>query len=151
MCKRCIWIVFAIGLVLSVCTGCKQKVYKYSFYQSIDNVEKVEICGYDYYTHTVTSLKVLGSDDAKALLDDITALECYKHFGDHVISYGVVVVYITYLNGEAEVIGFDNTASIDHNGEWWISSYNFNDADFCSMILKYINKDQLPDLSPFMK
>ena len=40
-------------LVINSVTGC-QRTYDYSFAQSRENIEKVEIGEYDYYSHSTT-------------------------------------------------------------------------------------------------
>ena len=76
-------------------TGCN-RTYEYSFSQNLDNVEKVEICAYDHETETVILITVLDEANSKSLLEDIGALKCKRHFGDCPVSYGEIIVYITY-------------------------------------------------------
>ncbi len=122
----------------------------YSFSQPLDQVEKVEICKYDYYTSTTTPLLVLDESRANALLTDIDALLCKRHFGDHIMDYGKVVVYITYSNGEAEVIGIWNVATVDTNGKWRIGGEYFDEKELCSLLLQYAPELQ-PELQKYLE
>lgn len=138
--------VVAIFLIVYT-TGCKSIKYNYSFTQDLDNVVSVEIRKYDYATGATTPLVTLDESTALSLLEDISALDCYKQFGDYPRDdYSDVVVYISYANGAAEVIGIRNTARVDSEGKWWVSSYYFNDAAWCNVILKYIDSEIVPEL-----
>lgn len=144
--RRSILVVLLILLLPIVITGCRQ-TYDYSFAQSIDHVEKVEICQYEYKTHTSTSLITLNNNQARALLTDIDALKCKKHFGDHTQDYGEVVIYITYTDGTAEVIGLWNVALVDEEGLWHIGIEYFDAKELYAIMVKYTDEDLLPDLS----
>lgn len=124
---------FLITLVIISVTGC-QRTYDYSFAQSIENVEKVEICEYDYYSHSTALIAVLDAEDADSLLSEIDAIECKRHFGDHTSTYGEVVVYITYADGTAEVIGLRNVAQVDKDGEWHIGVEYFDATKICALL-----------------
>ena len=136
-------------LIILITAGC-QRIYEYSFAQSKDNVEKVEICAYDYDTQTTTPLVVLNEGDTNELLQEIDAMECKRHFGDHTQDYGEIVVYISYKNQTAEVIGLCNVAQVDKNGKWHIGIEYFDASQLCSLIMKYVNADLLPDLSKYL-
>lgn len=135
-------------LVINSVTGC-QRTYDYSFAQSIENIEKVEICEYDYYSHSTTLIAVLDTEDAESLLSEIDALACKRHFGDHTSTYGEVVVYITYTDGTGEVIGLRNVAQVDEDGQWHIGIEYFDAAEICALIMKYVDVNSLPDLSKY--
>lgn len=139
---------FISVLVIINVTGC-QRTYNYSFAQSIENVQKVEICEYDYYSHSTTLIAVLDTEDADSLLSEIDALTCKRHFGDHTSTYGEVVVYITYTDGTAEVIGLRNVAQVDKGGEWHIGIEYFDATQMCALIMKYVDEALLPDLSKY--
>ena len=136
----------AILFILASTAGCEMAGSSYSFSQSIENVKKVEICSYDYAQKTVTPIKELTTEEAEGILEDIAALECYKHFGDSTRDYGEVVIYITYENDEAEVIGIWNVAQVDLEGEWHIGIEYFDRTAFCEMLGKYIDMDLLPEI-----
>lgn len=140
--------ILVVCLVVTTASGC-HRTYDYSFSQSVDHVKKVEICQYDFDTRTTTSLVHLDSNQACALLSDIETLECKKHFGDHTEDYGEVVIYITYFDGTAEVIGLWNVALVDKEGLWHIGIEYFDANELCSIILKYVDEDLLPNLSEY--
>ena len=141
---------FCLLMVLSVLifTGCN-RTYTYSTAQSLDNVDKVEICEYDYGSKSTSTIVVLDQVDAEALVNEINALECKRHFGDHTTSYGTVVIYISYKDGNAEVIGDRNVAQVDADGDWSIGNEYFDTEQFLALITKYVDAELLPDLSEY--
>ena len=138
-------------LIAVAFTGCNFIDYTYSLDQSMDNIQKVELCSYDYESNSTSLIIELDMETGKALLTEITALTCRKYFGDHTSDYGPVVLYITYTNGEAEVIGMCNSASVDLTGEWWISIYYFDDIQWCNTVLKYVDPEMVPQLVEYME
>ena len=96
-CKKMIALLLLITSVLMLTAGCN-RTYDYSFAQSLDNVEKVEIRAYEYdpYDGQTTPIVTLGEEDGKALLMEIDAMKCKRHFGDHTHDFGEIVIYITY-------------------------------------------------------
>jgi len=140
-----------LALFVLACTGCQFVKYTYVYDQSIDKVEKVEICRYDYATKTVTPVATMDAAPAENLLTDITLLDCYKAFGDGSRDYGEIVIYITYLDGTAEVQGMVNSASIDLEGNWWIKSYYFDYAQWCSVVLQYVDPEIVPELGRYVE
>lgn len=151
-CKKLLSALLMIVFVPLLTTGCLsiyQRTYDYSFAQPLDQVEKVEICKYNYYTSTTTPLLVLDESQANALLTDIDALPCKKHFGDSPMDYGEAVVYITYSNGEAEVIGIWNVAKVDISGNWHIGVEYFDRKELCPLLLQYV-PELLPELQKYL-
>ena len=139
---------YMILLLILFFTGCN-RTYAYSFAQSLDNVDKVEICEYDYDSKSTSTIVALNHADAKALLNEINAMKCKRHFGDHTTNYGEVVIYITYTDGNAEVIGDRNVAQVDTNGNWHIGIEYFDTDQFLTLITKYVDSDLLPDLDEY--
>ena len=135
-------------LLFAIITGC-QRTYDYSFEQSLDNVEKVEICRYDDNSQSTTTIAVLSKTDADSLLTEIDAMECRRYFGDGTMDYGEVVIYITYADQTAEVIGLHNVAKVDKDGDWHIGVEYFNAQQICALIMKYVDAELLPDLSKY--
>ena len=142
-------LVFLSLCLLVATTGCN-RTYDYSFAQSLDKVEKVEIRTYDDATQSSMLVVTLNETDGKALLSEVNALKCKRYFGDCPRSYGEVIIYITYLDQTAEVIGIDNVAQVDKNGKWHIGIEHFDRQQLCTLILKYVDKDLLPDLSKYL-
>ena len=149
-CKKMIALLLLITSVLMLTAGCN-RTYDYSFAQNLDNVEKVEIRAYEYDPHDdkTTPIVTLGEEDGKALIEEIDAMECKRHFGDHTSTYGEIVVYITYKDQTAEVIGLRNVAQVDKDEEWHIGIEYFDAAQLCTLIMKYVDGDLLPDLSKY--
>lgn len=133
-------------LIAVAFAGCNFIDYTYSLDQSMDNIEKVEICLYDYESDSTSFAVELEQEAASALLDDIMSLSCRVPFGDTGDDYGPVVLYITYINGEAEVLGRLKSASVDLTGTWQMKSYTFNGVEWCSTVLKYVDSELVPEL-----
>ncbi len=148
-CKKFLSALLLIVFVLLLMAGC-QRTYDYSFSQPLDQVEKVEICAFDDRTKTATPLVILDESQANALLADIDALPCKRHFGDHTMDYGEAVVYITYANGEAEVIGIWHVAKVDASGEWNIGIEYFGGEELPALLLQYA-PELLPDLQIYLE
>ncbi len=127
-----------------------QRTYEYSFSQPLNQVEKVEIRKYDYDTSTATPFVVLDERQANALLTDIDALSCKRYFGHGSTSYGEAVVYITYANGEAEVIGIYNVAKVDTSGKWHMGLLYFPRKELCTLLLQYA-PELLPELQKYLE
>ena len=143
--KNTVIFLFAITFLTSL-SGCRLIKYSYPFTQDVADVISVEICRYDFYDKLVTPIIELEKDKATSLLEDISELDCYMRFGDGTRDYGRVVIYITYKNGEAEVIGKSNRARVDAKGEWWIEPYYFDKAEWSALILKYVDEELVPEL-----
>ena len=96
-CKKMIALLLLITSVLMLTAGCN-RTYDYSFAQNLDNVEKVEIRAYEYdpYDGQTTPIVTLDEEDGKALLNEVDAMKCKRHFGDHTHDFGEIVIYITY-------------------------------------------------------
>lgn len=143
---RFFWLFAIIGAVATVFVGCELIDYKYSLDQNIDNIEKVEIHLYDYKSDSSSFVTEMEPEAAKALLAEITSLTCHKSFGDPIEDYGFVVLYIRYSNGEAEVLGRLNSASVDSNGKYRKKDCYFNGVEWCSTVLKYVDPELVPEL-----
>lgn len=137
-------------LLIIFCTGC-QRTYDYSFAQSIDNIEKVEIHAYDDETQTSTLIVELDDLTGKTLLAEIDALKCKRHFGDSTMAYGEVIIYISYYDQTAEVIGLWNVAQVDTDGKWHIGVSYFDATQMCTLIMDYVDADLLPDLRHYFE
>ena len=136
-----------LTLLFLIC-GCVYRDYTYEFDQPIENIEKVEIMTYDENTNTTSLLKELEKEEYTSLLHSITKLSCGKYFGDGMrFSVGKSIIYITYVNGSAEVIGYDNNVHINSSGEWEIDMYYFNDNEFYDLLSDYIDRDLLPSIT----
>lgn len=152
--KRILALACAIA-ILAILHGCQRKEYRYTFDQPFSNVVKVEIMRYHYATQTedsyTTTILELDLHTAESLLKEVSELPCYKHFMDPPTGYGEVILYITYANGEGEVIGFVNSASVREDGIWRRKVYYFNKAQWCEMLLKYVDAELVPELDKYMQ
>lgn len=138
-------------VVLVAVAGCSLIEYSYSYAQDLDKVEKVELCRYDYWTKTVEVISVLDMGTAALLLSDIASLSCFRPFGDSSTDYGEIVVYISYKNGEAEVMGMGNTATVGLDGRWMMTGYYFDDAQWCEVVMKYVDPQLVPELQRYLE
>ena len=140
-----------IAILLTTLLGCR-KTCSYSFDQDLSNIASVEICRYDYHTDSTTSIMCLDEDASMKLLKDIAALNSYKPWsGDGTRDYGEIVVYITYQNKEAEVIGMVHSASVDIKGEWWIKPDYFDYAEWSAVIMENVGEDVVPELKKYVE
>ncbi len=136
--KMCV--VYLLFLILICMSGCRWLfTYSYSIDQSPDQVEKIEICKYDYKTEKLTSIKTLDEQEKETILTEIPLLTCRRHFpGNHRTDYGEIVIFITYKDNTAEVLGVWNVAKVDGDGDWNIGMEYFEEEDFLKMLLKYL-------------
>lgn len=93
--RKLIRLCIIAALILTGAAGCGWTKYAYPSAQSLDDVEKVEICQYDYdaLSPKMASLMVLDENVADALLTEITQLDSYQSFGEPSFAYGEVVIY----------------------------------------------------------
>lgn len=129
-------LLFSLICACMLC-GCQRKAYTYAFNQDIASIRKVEICTYNYKTEEHSAVKELNEEEIESLCADIQDLKCYKWFGDHATGFGAVIVYITYADGGAEIVGPVNTAWVDASGNWDLTAYYFDNEPFYEMISKY--------------
>ena len=152
--KIFLMILVIVMIVSSV--GCSEtiwtKEYEFTFSQSVNNVTSVKIVRYDDETESIIEVvKVLSDYEAEMLIADFTATGCRKHFGDHGTYYGYILVLISYENQEVDVIGPQNCAHIDENGEWSIQIKHFDDGDFCDIVLRYVDRELVPELERYLQ
>ena len=147
-----LWIVIAI-LVLQ--SGCLRIERRYIFAQSFGNVIKVEVCQYHYDPNpreqSVTPLAELDLNTAESMLNEFSATTCYRYFGDATQDYGEIVLYISYSNGEAEVLGRLNSARVDADGKWHIRGEYFDDEQWYGVLEKYIDSELMAEIEKYRK
>ena len=140
-----------LGIVLlCMLTGCYSEPFTYEFRQPRSNVEKVEICAYDHKESTKEVLVQLDEETADALFADLQALPCVEGFTiDAPNSYGPVVIFITYLDGEEEMIGIYNIGWRDADGKLHTSNMNFHIPDMRALIPKYVDAELIAEFGEF--
>ncbi len=112
------------------------------------NIEKVEIMTYDDTSKVTTPLKELNKEEYTALLQSLKEMPCKKQFGDGIrFSVGKSIIYITYVDGSAEAIGYSNNVHISSTGEWDIDAYYFNADKFYDLLSEYVDRDLLPSIT----
>ena len=122
---------------LTALTSCRESKKSYSFEQNIENMASVEICQYDLKTDAITPIVSLSETEYTELLSEISTLSIGRQFGDHLEGYGEIIVYITYQNQEAEIIGCVNTACVDVNGEHHKKNDHFYPDEWDSLLSKW--------------
>lgn len=143
----CIWVLVTL-LITSV--GCQQYKGQYTFWrQDSSNIEKIEICSYDWKNLTRTTYAELSESEAEEIVETISELECFEYFpGDHPREYGPIQVCIIYSDGEIEIIGFTNIGYISSNGVKHLTSYSIeNPKELYDIICEYVALELLPDIS----
>ena len=130
-----------IAILLITFVGCRIKNGSYPFEQSLENVAKVEICQYDFETDSITPIVCLNENDYTSLLNDISKLDPWRPGVDMPQGYGKLIVYITYENNEAEMIGSVRSARVDANGKRHGKPYYFLSTEWHALLSKYEKTD----------
>lgn len=148
--RRILNCLLAMVVLISV-AGCSFIEYSYPYAQDLDKVEKVELCRYDYSTKSIEVILKLDADTTSSLLTELSSLSCYRPFGDHSTYYGAIVLYISYTNGEAEVLGMRNSADVDLDGRWMMKGYYFDYAQWCEVVMRYVDPELVPELHRYLE
>jgi len=136
-------------------SGCGMLRFHYEFCQPFDNVVKVEVCQYHHADKPgeqyVTPIADLDLNTAEPMLNEFTAITCRRHFGDATRDYGEIVLYISYTNGEAEVLGIWNSARVDADGGWHIRGEYFDEDQWYGVLEKYIDSELMAEIEKYRK
>ena len=145
---KVIGIYVSIFMILISVSGCVWFTYHYDFGQEVDNIVSIDICRYQHSEQCpeMTVICTLDASQTEQFVADIAALDSYKYFGDFSRTFDGIVVYITYKNGEGEVLSAFTTADVDSSGTWYVRTDNFDKKDFYSIILKYVDSSLVPEL-----
>jgi hypothetical protein len=144
---RILCILLCIALLFTV-QGCSYEG-PYSFRQDTSQVEKVEICEYDYTTGTRTLIMQLSEDKAQEMIKELAAMTCSRYGpGDHPREYGQLMICLTYTNNEVELIGISNIGWIDPDGNKHLTDYHFVERELFDLIVEYVNPELMPDVYP---
>ena len=149
--KRTGFVIMIVSAFLAVSLmGCNAKSFTYEFRQAGESIERVEISTYDHDTKMLNAITSLSKDDITILLNDIKALECYEFLPlDPILSYGDVVICITYFNGEREILGITNIGFISPDGTWTTTRKYFNIKDICDIMGKFADAEMLSEASDY--
>lgn len=116
--------------------------------QPRDQIQKIEICQHeedDIGTHVLTTLKTFEGQEQEAFLEELLQVPCRGKYGPATDTIGDVVVCIYYKDNTVEVLGNDNLAKIHADGEWDIYMPYMKSEEFCHLLLKHVDKDQVPE------
>jgi hypothetical protein len=151
--KKMIGICLFFFFLLVHFSGCVWFTYHYEFSQEADNIASIDICRYTYdeVNPEMTIICSLDESLKQQFISDIVALDSYKYFGDFSRIFDGVLVYITYENGEGEVLSANTTAKVDLSGQWNVGVDNFDKIEFYSVILKYVDPDLVPELEQYIE
>ena len=142
-------LLFVIILSASSCFGDYYRGPYVFWRQDRSNIEKIEICSYDCLTRKRTVISELPKEATDYIIDEISTYSCYQFFGDHPREYSKVILCITYLDGEIELISFVNFGYITPDGEQNILSYAL-DAEysyvFFNLMCKYVDRELLSEM-----
>lgn len=144
-----IW--FIIVALIFPLTACDvEKPTAHTFRQERKNVEKVEICTYNHNEGIREPLAELSEREVDELWTDILSLEMYQFVAmDTLLSYGDVVIFISYLDGEAEIIGITNIGWVTTGGTLVTTNHWFDIEDICAVIAKYVDAETLANVSGY--
>ena len=139
-------------LVLSLLNGCIVQTVYLELNQEIENISLVEIHRFDYDTQSTTPIITLELDEGKALVSDLAALPMKRVLiGDPMYDPGYIVVYVTYQNSEAVMIGDGATIEVDVNGEWDYDFDSYNPSEWSAVVIKYVDLELVPELAQFLE
>ena len=136
--NKIISLLVIVMLLLTVFAGCRIKNKSYPFEQDQENIEKVEICQYDLKTDTITPIVSLNENDYTSLLNEVSELELWRPGVDMPQGYGKIIIYITYNNEEAEILGSYRTLRVDTNGKKHMKPYYFGVSQWNDLLSKYV-------------
>lgn len=144
---------FIVFFVLISISGCVWFTYHYEFCQDAEYVASIDIyrCEDDEDNLEMTFIYSLDESMTAQFVADIEALDSYKYFGDFSHTFSGILVYITYENGEGEVLTAYTTAKVDLNGQWHVGIDNFDKSEFYSVMLKYVDPDLVPELEQYIE
>lgn len=136
---------------LASCSGASQsKTAVFTFRQERSDIEKIEICKYDHYTGTREPLVELSQNDIDTLCADVSSLEIQQFLAlDPILSYGDVVIFISYFDGESEMIGITNIGWLSADGKLHTTNSRFAIKEICAVIAKYVDAEALADASEY--
>ena len=133
-----------IIIVASLMTGCR---LSFSMEQSIEAVESVEICKYDYKSDSMYPIASLNEKEYTELLNEISEMKRNPLPFDMPPGYGILVVHITYKDQAEEIIGNLRRDYLVDGEVIDFAVTNFR-GDFNSLLSKYVDVDQKPVDNP---
>ena len=132
-----------VCIVLISAVGCKQYKGPYTEWrQDKSNIEKVEICSYDWKTKTRTSLAELSDTEAEEIMSELSEMEFFEWFVPPPSDFGEHIICITYSDGEIDVIGSVCTGYINQDGTEKLTYYGISSEEpisFYDLIEKYVD------------
>ncbi len=147
--------VLLISLTLCGCDwDCCTTPFTYTFRQDWSNVKKIEICAYEESTiykkaGAITPLIQLTDAERDAFKNEIAELECLNQVMlDPPTDCGDLLFVISYIDGEKEMLGFENFSYITPDGSFYTRYQYFIDkAKLCEIFMKYADFEILSEIS----
>ena len=140
--------ILILAMLMVVFVGCENKEEFYDFRQDLENVEKVSIFANDPETDTRTLITDLEKGNGKELTNILATMKCRKYFpGDHPRYYGLLIIALTYTDGEIELIGLYNIGWVTPDGVEYLTSCYFDDKEVYDLICRFVDPEMLPDMS----
>lgn len=148
--RRQVRVVALFIAILVLAVGCNDEPFQYTFRQDRNQIKTVEICSFDYYNgKTIEPIVTLSEKQTDAILNDISSLECRAEsfVVDPILTYGDVIICITYLNGEKEILGIYNIGWVTPSGEWNLTPFYFDIVAVRNLLLDYVDVSILEPIS----
>ena len=137
--------IFLCVILLLVVEGCFYEG-PYPFRQDVDNIEKVEIYENDYQAKTRTLIVQLEESDGQRIVSELATMTVKTSGPNHIRDYGTLIIYITYADGEIEMIGLHNIGFVNTEGREGLTHYYFDAKSLYDLIVKYVDPALLPDV-----
>ena len=139
--------------MLFLFSGCIVQTRYFELSDEIENISMVEIHRNNGDEHATIPIITLELDEGKALVSELVALPLPSHLvsGDPIDGLGYIVVYVTYQNGEADLISYLGSAKVDLDGNWKPIRDGFDLAEWSAVVIKYVDLELVPELAQFLE
>lgn len=147
-CRKLLYMI-ALLLVLMLFSSCKKYEGPYIFFrQEHENIDRIEICSYNWKTDTKTVVATLTEAEANHMALDLAALNCKQYYpGDHSRTYGSFIVCIIYSDCEQEWIGPYNIGFVTSDGVKGLTNYYpASEAELWNLVVKHTDENALTQL-----
>ena len=145
-------ILLILILMLFLFSGCIVQTRYFELSDEIENISMVEIHRNNGDEHATIPIITLELDEGKALVSELVALPMtHVAIGDPIDDFGYIVVYVFYQNGEADLIGYLESAKVDLDGNWKPIRDGFDLGEWSAVVIKYVDLELVPELAQFLE